>query len=283
VDLSGEVHWVAQMINSHQAKAQASGARLVFSCGFDSVPFDLGVWFTQQQVLKKFARYAPRIRGRVREMQGVLSGGTFLSGDAVAAAVANDPSLGALVADPFAYTPGFKGVEQPDNQTPYEDDLAQSWVGPFIMSGINSKAVHRTNLLSGHAWGPSFQYDEMLMLASPPSDEDEPGLSGFSLNEGGHPQPGQGPTQKELEAGFYDVLFIAEAGDGQVLKASVSCDEDPGYLSTSKMLAESAMALAFDVTRDQTPGGCWTPAAALNEALIKRLTAHAGLRFTVEG
>lgn len=283
VDLAGEVHWVAQMINAHQATAQASGARLVFSCGFDSVPFDLGVWFTQQQVLKKSGHYAPRIRGRVRKMQGVLSGGTFLSGDAVAAAVSNDPSLGALVADPFAYASGFKGVPQPDNQTPYEDELAQSWVGPFIMAGINAKAVHRTNLLQGHAWGAEFQYDEMLMLAGPPSEADEPSLAGFSLNEGGHPQPGQGPTQKELEEGFYDVLFIAELADGQVLKASVTCDEDPGYLSTSKMLAESALALAFDLTREQTPGGCWTPAAALNEALLKRLTENAGLKFTVEG
>jgi short subunit dehydrogenase-like uncharacterized protein len=283
VDLSGEIPWIAQMIGSHQAQAQASGARLVFSCGFDSVPFDLGVWFTQQQVMKTFARYAPRIRGRVRNMQGVLSGGTFLSVDAVVAAAAQDPALGELVADPFAYTPGFKGVEQPDDQTPYQDELAQAWVGPFIMSGINAKAVHRTNLLEGHLWGTSFQYDEMLMLDAQPSEDDELGLAGFSFNEGGHPQPGQGPTQKELEAGFYDVLFIAELADGQVLKASVSCDEDPGYLSTSKMLAESAMALAFDVTRDQTPGGCWTPAAALNEALLKRLTEKAGLRFTVEG
>jgi short subunit dehydrogenase-like uncharacterized protein len=283
VDLSGEIPWIARMIGSHQAQAQASGARLVFSCGFDSVPFDLGVWFTQQQVMKKFARYAPRIRGRVRNMQGVLSGGTFLSVDAVVAAAAQDPALGELVADPFAYTPGFRGVEQPDDQTPYQDELAQTWVGPFIMSGINSKAVHRTNLLEGHLWGTSFQYDEMLMLSAQPSEDDERGLAGFSFNEGGHPQPGQGPTQKELEAGFYDVLFIAELADGQVLKASVSCDEDPGYLSTSKMLAESAMALAFDVTREETPGGCWTPAAALNEALLKRLTEKAGLRFTVEG
>jgi short subunit dehydrogenase-like uncharacterized protein len=265
VDLSGEIPWIARMINIHQAQAQASGARLVFSCGFDSVPFDLGVWFTQQQVMKKFARYAPR------------------SVDAVVAAAAQDPALGALVADPFAYTAGFKGVDQPDDQTPYRDELAQSWVGPFIMSGINSKAVHRTNLLEGHPWGTSFQYDEMLMLRAQPSKDDERGLAGFSFNEGGHPQPGQGPTQKELDAGFYDVLFIAELADGQVLKASVSCDEDPGYLSTSKMLAESAMALAFDVTRDETPGGCWTPAAALNEALLKRLTEKAGLRFTVEG
>jgi short subunit dehydrogenase-like uncharacterized protein len=106
------------MIGSPQAEAQASGARLVLSCGSDSVPFDLGVWFNLQQVMKEFARYAPRIRGRVRNMQGLLAGGTFLSFDAVVAAAAQDPALGALVTDPLTYTSGFKGLEQPDDQTP---------------------------------------------------------------------------------------------------------------------------------------------------------------------
>jgi len=282
VDLCGEIPWIAQMINRHQATANASGARLVFSCGFDSVPFDLGVWYTQQLAMQRFGQYAPRVRARMRKMQGVLSGGTFASVGAVEAAAATDPALAAVLNDPFAYTPGFEGVRQPDGQTPYVDDVAGSWVGPFIMSTINTKAVHRTNYLQGHPWGEGFQYDEMLMLAAAPSSNDAPSLAGFSYNEAGHPQPGQGPTQAEIDAGFYDVVFYAEVGDGRVVKASVSCDEDPGYLSTSKMLSESALALAFDVSREQTPGGCWTPAAALNEALVARLGKNAGVRFMPE-
>ncbi|EIK94828.1 saccharopine dehydrogenase [Pseudomonas sp. M47T1] len=279
VDLCGEIPWIAQMIDRHQATAHASGARLVFSCGFDSVPFDLGVWFTQQLALQQFGQYAPRVRARMRNMQGVLSGGTFASVGAVEAAAATDPALAEVLSNPFAYTPGFKGVEQPDGQTPHVDELTGSWVGPFIMSTINTKAVHRTNYLQGHPWGEGFQYDEMLMLPAAPSSDDAPSLAGFSYNEGGHPQPGQGPTQAEIDAGFYDVVFYAELGEGRVVMASVSCDEDPGYLSTSKMLSESALALAFDVNREQTPGGCWTPAAALNSALIARLSANAGVRF----
>jgi short subunit dehydrogenase-like uncharacterized protein len=282
VDLCGEIPWIAQMIERHQATARACGARLVFSCGFDSVPFDLGVWFVQQQAMQQFGQYAPRVRARMRKMHGVLSGGTFASVGAVEAAAATDPALAALLNDPFAYTPGFEGVEQPDGQTPYVDDVAGSWVGPFIMSTINTKAVHRTNYLQGHPWGEDFQYDEMLMLAAAPAKDDVPGLAGFSYNEGGHPQPGQGPSQAEIDAGFYDVVFYAELGEGRVVKASVSCDEDPGYLSTSKMLAESALALAFEVDREQTPGGCWTPAAALNEALIARLSKNARIRFCPE-
>ncbi|WP_311970228.1 saccharopine dehydrogenase NADP-binding domain-containing protein [Pseudomonas baltica] len=282
VDLCGEIPWIAQMIERHQATARACGARLVFSCGFDSVPFDLGVWFVQQQAMQQFGQYAPRVRARMRKMHGVLSGGTFASVGAVEAAAATDSALAALLNDPFAYTPGFEGVEQPDGQTPYVDDVAGSWVGPFIMSTINTKAVHRTNYLQGHPWGEDFQYDEMLMLAAAPAKDEVPGLAGFSYNEGGHPQPGQGPSQAEIDAGFYDVVFYAELGEGRVVKASVSCDEDPGYLSTSKMLAESALALAFEVDREQTPGGCWTPAAALNEALIARLSKNARIRFCPE-
>lgn len=282
VDLSGEPNWIAEMIHTHEPAAKASGARLVFSCGFDSVPFDLGVWFTQQQSLKQFGRYATRVRGRVRKMQGVLSGGSFASGEAVEAAAAKDPSVITLMADPFAYTLGFKGPEQPDGLTPYQDELTGTWVGPFIMADINPKAVHRTNQLLGHPWTESFQYDEMLMLDGPPANDNKPTLAGFDFNEGGQPAPGQGPTQQEMEAGFYDVLFIAELGEGQLLKASVSSDEDPGYLSTSKMLAESALTLAFDIPKTQTPGGCWTPAAAMNRMLIKRLVENAGLEFVVE-
>lgn len=282
VDLCGEIPWIAQMIKRHQATAQASGARLVFSCGFDSVPFDLGVWFVQQLAHRQFGQYAPRVRARMRKMYGVLSGGTFASVGAVEAAAATDPALAALLNDPFAYTPGFTGTAQPDGQTPYLDEVAGSWVGPFIMSTINTKAVHRTHYLQGHPWGEDFQYDEMLMLGAAPSSDDAPGLAGFSYNEGGHPQAGQGPSQAEIDAGFYDVVFYAELGGGRVVKASVSCDEDPGYLSTSKMLSESALALAFDVSREQTSGGCWTPAAALGDALIARLGANAGVRFSPE-
>ncbi|WP_447791976.1 saccharopine dehydrogenase family protein [Pseudomonas farris] len=282
VDLAGEPNWIAAMIQAHEATAKRSGARLVFSCGFDSIPFDLGVWFAQQEAHKRFGHYAERVRGRVRKMQGVLSGGTFASGDAVAAAAEKDPAVNALMADPFAYTFGFKGPAQPDAVTAYEDELTGTWVGPFIMADINPKAVHRTNQLLGHPWQTSFQYDEMLMLAGPPVNDDKPTLAGFDFNEGGHPAPGQGPSQQELEAGFYDVLFIAQEGDGRTVRVSVSSNDDPGYLSTSKMLAESALTLAFDTPRSSTPGGCWTPAAAMNTALIKRLAQKAGLMFTVE-
>jgi short subunit dehydrogenase-like uncharacterized protein len=280
VDLTGESNWIAAMIGAHEAAAKTSGARLVFSCGFDSIPFDLGVFFAEAEAKRRFGAYAPRVRGRVRGLKGGLSGGTLASGMATQAAAAKDPSVGALLADPFALTPGFAGPEQPDGQTPYEDAVTGAWVGPFMMAGINTKAVHRSNLLLGHPWGTDFRYDEMQMLDRPP-DAQGPGTGGFNFGAGGLPQPGEGPTEEERRTGFYDLLFIAEAADGRTVRAAVKGDMDPGYGSTAKLLGEAAVCLA-EQPRATTPGGCWTPASAMGEALIQRLGARAGLSFSLE-
>src|SRR5580658_5347835 len=279
VDLTGESNWIAEMIKTNEAAAKASGARLVFSCGFDSIPFDLGVFFVEEEAKKRFGSYAPRVRGRVRGLKGGLSGGTLASGMATQAAAAKDPSITTLLADPFALTPGFKGAAQPDGDTAYEDKVTGSWVGPFMMAGINTKAVHRTNFLAGQPWGAGFQYDEMQMLDGPPRGAPPPG---FNFGSGGLPKPGEGPSREERETGFYDILVIAEMADGRTLRAAVKGDMDPGYGSTAKMLGESAVCLARDVPRATTPGGCWTSAAAMKDALITRLEKNAGLTFTVE-
>ena len=276
VDLTGESNWIAAMIAAHQDEAKASGARLVFSCGFDSIPFDMGVWFVEREAAKRWGAPAARVRGRMRAMKGGLSGGTMASGMATMAAVQRDPSIGALLADPFALTPGFVGPAQPDGDTPYDDTVSGSWVASFMMAGINTKAVHRTNFLLGHPWGEDFRYDEMMMVDGPPKPGDG---AGFSF--GAPLKPGEGPTPEERETGFYDILFIAEGPDGETIRAAVKGDRDPGYGSTSKILAEAGLALA-QVSRETTPGGCWTPAAAMADALMERLPSKAGLTFEVE-
>ena len=161
------------------------------------------------------------------------------------------------------------------------DKAAGSWVAPFMMAGINTKAVHRSNFLLGHPWGRDFQYDEMLMVPGPPA-AGAPAAMGFDFGAGPMPKPGEGPTKEQRENGFYDLLVIAEFPDGRSVRAAVKGDMDPGYGSTSKMLGESAVCLVRDVSRDKTPGGCWTTASAMGDALIRRLEANAGLSFTVE-
>jgi short subunit dehydrogenase-like uncharacterized protein len=278
VDLTGESNWIAQM-QVHDAAAKASGARLVFSCGFDSIPFDLGVWFVEEEAKKRFGAYAQRVRGRVRGMRGGLSGGTLASGQATMAAAQKDPSVMGVLANPFALTSDFTGPAQPDGEQPYEDKVTGAWVGPFMMAGINTKAVHRTNYLLRHPWGTGFQYDEMQMLDGPPG---KGGAPGFAIDYANMPKPGEGPSKEERDAGFYDILFIAQMPDGRTLRAAVKGDADPGYGSTSKILAEAGLALAA-LPRSQTPGGCWSPAAALAHELLSVLPKRAGLTFAVEG
>ena len=280
LDLCGEPAWMRQKIDALEPTAKQSGARIVFSAGFDSIPFDCGVWLTQQRCIEQTGKPSPRIRGRVRKMQGTFSGGTAASFKATMAA-ARDPEILAILRDPYSLAPGFEGVEQPHGTKPYLDEAIGMWVAPFIMATINTRNVHRSNHLLGGAYGNDFVYDEMVItgpgekgeqIAKALADRDE-----MSSDDG--PKPGEGPSKEERDAGHYDVLFLAETEQGPI-KLGVTGDRDPGYGSTSKMIAEAAVCLVKD--KADTAAGIWTPAAAMGQALIDRLTANAGLTFEFE-
>ena len=284
LDLCGEPVWMRQMIDKYEAAAKASGARIVFSCGFDSVPFELGAFFVQQEARRVFGAPASRVKGRVREMRGTLSGGTAASGRATFEAVSKDLSLVPILNDPFALTPGFKGPKQPKgNKIVFEDDL-QSWTAPFMMALINTRNVHRSNMLMGFPYGREFVYDEMVLTG--PGEKGEANARKVVAANGEKTgpnarKPGEGPSKEEQENGRYDLLYIAVGPDGREVRAAVKGDRDPGYGSTSKMISECAICLLRDTP--ELPGGFWTPGAAMGEKLIKRLVDHAGLTFRVEG
>lgn len=279
VDLCGEPAWMRKMIDAHEAAAKASGARIVFSCGFDSIPFDLGVLTLQETAIKRFGRPAPRVKCRVRTMKGKFSGGTAASLKATLAAAARDPSLVALLTSPFALTPGHSGPHQPTGLLPEYDSTISAWVAPFIMAPINTKNVHRTNFLLGEKYGADFVYDEMIVAGlgdvGKAAAEALAKINPLAGDKG--PKPGEGPTKEERDSGHYDVLFIGLMPDGSRVDAVVTGDRDPGYGSTSKMLAESALCLVEDV---KGAGGIWTPGALMGDALVKRLVAKAGMTFT---
>ena len=281
VDLCGEPAWMEQMISAHSEAAKASGARIVFSCGFDSIPFDLGVFYLQQEASKTLGKVLPRVRGRVRSMKGTWSGGTLASFKATMAAVAKDPSLGEVMMNPFALTPGFKGADQPNGMIPQYDDVLESWVAPFMMAVINTKNIHRSNLLLGHQYGEDFAYDEMLLTGAGEQGEAiAKAVAEDKSMANDTTQPGEGPTQEQRENGSYDLLFAGQAEDGQQLVANVRGDMDPGYGSTSKMIAESAVCLLENPAT--VSGGIWTPAPAMGSLLIERLQKNAGLTFQLE-
>jgi len=299
VDLCGEPGWMASMIARHHATAQKTGARVVFSCGFDSIPFDLGVLFLQTEALRRFGAPLPEVHALVRVMKGGFSGGTAASLLATMEAIGRDPALARTMADPFALTPGFTGPDQPDSRAAEFDKLAPGWTAPFVMAAINTKNVHRTNALRGHAYGRDFVYverelkgdgavGEQRARAAARASRLQNGLLGFAptralIRRFALPQPGQGPSASQRERGRYEVLFVGRAADGRTLRAVVKGDRDPGYGSTSKMISESALCLVNGVDRRATPGGLWTPGAAMGLALVDRLRARAGLSFELEG
>jgi short subunit dehydrogenase-like uncharacterized protein len=270
LDLCGEPNWMRAMIDAHEVQAKASGARILFSCGFDSVPFELGVLFCQGEARARLGQPARRVKGRIRALQGGISGGTAASGAATMAALGADPVQIRVMMSPFALTPGFEGPPQPPGMVA-EDDPDVGPVAPFMMAVVNTKNVHRSNFLMGHPYGRDFVYDEMAMVGSG-------GPADFATAAAG-PKPGEGPTADERESGFYDLLFIGLGADERQVRVAVRGDRDPGYGSTSKIIVEAALAL---LDAPETPAGIWTPGAALQRPLLDRLALHAGLTFTVE-
>ena len=281
VDLSGEPSWMHETIAQHSAAAKASGARIVHSCGFDSIPFDLGVYCLQQHAITQTGKPIATVKGRVRAMNGTFSGGTIASMRATMASAQANPAIIKVLTNPFALTEGFTGPEQPTGAAPQYDEELNSWSAPFVMAAINTKNIHRSNFLLGHQYGEDFRYDEMLLTgdgeqgkaaAEYVAKDDSIGKSDL--------QPGDGPTQEERENGNYDAIFAGQNSEGELMISSVQGDRDPGYGSTSKMLAEAAICLLENPTL--ASGGLWTPAAAMGQALIDRLHAHAGLTFQIE-
>ena len=283
LDLCGEPVWMRHMIDAHEAAARASGARIVFSCGFDSLPFELGVFFCEETAKKVLGAPVGRVKGRVRNMKGTFSGGTAASIKATFAAAAKDLSLVALLKNPFVLTPGFEGPKQPPGNKPLFDAELDAWTAPFVMATINTRNVHRSNMLMGFPYGRDFIYDEMVLTGPGEKGEANARLvvaANAEMGGPGGPKPGEGPSKQQRDSGLYDLLFVGIAGDGRQVRVAVRGDRDPGYGSTSKMIAECAVCLLRDTP--QVPGGIWTPGAAMGDALIRRLVDHAGLTFTVE-
>ena len=279
VDLCGEPGWMHEKINELSDISKESGSRIVFSCGFDSIPFDLGVLFLQNEIIKRFKKPAPNVRGRVRAMNGEFSGGTAASLGATMSALKEKPELFAVLANPFALSNGFIGPDQPADNKPVYDEKLDSWVAPFFMAPINTKNIHRSNVLMDHIYGENFCYNEMWIQGT--GDEGKAAADFISKSNplSNAPQPGEGPSRESRENGNYDLLFCGDIDDKSI-HVSVTGDMDPGYGSTSKMITESAVCLVKEC--DDLKGGIYTSASSMGTKLIKRLEDNAGLTFKLE-
>ncbi|MFK8046891.1 MAG: trans-acting enoyl reductase family protein [Halioglobus sp.] len=293
-DLAGEVQWMAKIIEQYQEAALKSGARIVHTCGFDSIPSDMGTWFLQQSMIEKHGAPAIQVKARIGRTRGAASGGTIASmlnmmdeakgNEFVQQAMENPYSL-----YPKDAQPGDDELDQTDAR--YDADFDQ-WTAPFVMAAINARVVRRSNALMGFPWSEGFRYDESLLtdsrlIAKGAALATTGGMRSLSfgpfrkLAQRVLPKPGEGPSKSAREAGHYEIFFHgrhAEDSD-KSLRARVTGDMDPGYGSTSKMLAESAVCLAKD--KPLTGGGIWTPSSAMGQHLLARLQDNAGLTFDI--
>ncbi len=299
-DLTGEAHWVRKMIAQHEDAAQKSGARIVPSCGFDSIPSDLGVWYLQQQSMLHYGEACLRVKMRVKAVRGAASGGTVASMLNIIREATKDPALRREYANPYSLCPpGTVPKTRQHNIKGAEHDADFGcWMAPFVMAAINTRVVLRSHALRGYVYGSDFRYDEGMMMGKGFAGQARAlgftaGLAAFItgaaiaptrwlMEKTILPAPGSGPSIDAQTKGFWDCRFIGHTNDGRDLKVKVTGDRDPGYGSTAKMLGETAACLALDVSKSAGGGGFWTPSTAMGEALIERLTKYAGVRFTTE-
>lgn len=297
-DLTGEVQWIARMIERYESAAAASGARLVHCCGFDSIPSDLGVHFLQREAQARFGMPCERVRMRVRRIRGGFSGGTVASLMNVAREVAGNSELRRELANPYSLCPpqARPDTRQPSVSFAEHDAVFDAWVAPFVMAAINTRIVHRSNALLGHAYGAGFRYDEAVLVGRGLSGRlkatsTASALGAFMLGtataptrwllEKMLPAPGEGPSPEQQRNGSFDLRFAGTTTAGQSLRVAVTGDRDPGYGSTAKMLGQAGICLARDIARTEVGGGSWTPATIFGDTLIDRLRAHAGMTFDV--
>jgi short subunit dehydrogenase-like uncharacterized protein len=296
-DLAGEVQWMRKMIDRYESAAKDSGARIVHACGFDSIPSDLGVLFLQEAARERFGKPCSQIRMRVKAMRGGASGGTIASMMNAMAEGKADREVARIIVSPYSLNPKNEqqGPDRRDQTGPVYDEDLDAWTAPFVMAGINTKIVRRSNALMDFDYGRDFRYEEAMLTGSGLTGrlralQLTAGIGGIMLAGSVDwlrsllakrmlPKPGEGPNRQQRENGFFNIVFAGRA-DGNRIFARVTGDRDPGYGSTSRMIGESGVCLARDDL--DTGGGFWTPASAMGKHLIRRLQASAGLEFTIE-
>jgi short subunit dehydrogenase-like uncharacterized protein len=300
-DLTGEVNWVRETVDEYHDEAVDADARIVHSCGFDSVPADLGTLLVQSFADEEFGSPCDMVRIYLEEGSGGASGGTLASAAELFEAASEDPTARRAISNPYSLAPPGErdGVDEGEQRRPKKDPLRPVWTGPSPMAPINERMVRRSNALLGYPWGRDFRCTEVIptgsglgSAASATLVSGGIGLFGVAMSVGPvrsglrrfvFPDPGEGPTREEIENGYFTVRVLGRgtAGDGNfVVESVVGADLDPGYGATARMLGESAVSLVREDVDSPASGGVLTPASAIGEPLADRLRG-AGLTVTV--
>ena len=299
-DLTGEVAFMRESIDTCHGGAVQNGVRIVHGCGFDSIPSDLGVLLLHDAAQHDGAGDLEDTTLVVRTLKGSLSGGTIDSMKVQLQEARGDPRVRRLVGDPYALSPDR--AEEPelgderDLMTVRHDDDLGVWIGPFLMAGSNTRVVRRSNALQGWAYGRRFRYREVCgfgagVTAPVKAAAMTAAIGGLAagLTYGPSrallgrllPAPGEGPSEKARQAGRFRVDLRTRTSKGTRYVSRVAASGDPGYAATSVMLGETALCLAQDEQRLPDRAGVLTPATAVGMALVERLRT-AGMTMSVQ-
>lgn len=298
-DLTGEVPFIRRSIDSFDIKAKKNNCRIVHSCGFDSVPSDIGVLLLQMDSLKRFNKPCNEVNLYVRSIRGGLSGGTIDSMISIYKYMGSNPDHQKLLKSPFSLNPKDSlknNTWQPILKSVKWDDDIQRWLCPFIMAGFNSRIVMRTNAITDYRYGIDFKYSEVSSYKK--------GLSGFLkamvmfiglvliqislkvrpllwfLRKFFLPLPGEGPSKQIRDNGFFKLDIIGSMDNIKRIRFTVTGEGDPGYSATAKMITESALSILLDQDRIPKVSGVLTPAAGIGVVLAERLNEK-GFNFSI--
>jgi len=298
-DLTGEVPFIRKSIDAFDIKAKKNNCRIVHSCGFDSVPSDIGVLLLQMDSLKRFDKPCDEVKLYVRSIRGGLSGGTIDSMISIFKYMGSNPGHRKLLKSPFSLNPRESlknNTWQPILKSVKWDDDIQRWLCPFIMAGFNSRIVMRTNAITDYRYGIDFKYSEVSSYKK--------GLSGFLkavvmfiglvliqislkvrpllwfLRKFFLPSPGEGPSKEIRDNGFFKLDIIGSMDNIKKIRFTVTGEGDPGYSATAKMITESALSILLNQDRIPKVSGVLTPAAGIGVVLAERLNDK-GFNFSI--
>ena len=298
-DLTGEVPFIRKSIDAFDIKAKKNNCRIVHSCGFDSVPSDIGVLLLQMDSLKRFDKPCDEVNLYVRSIRGGLSGGTIDSMISIFKYIGSNPGHRKLLKSPFSLNPRESlknNTWQPILKSVKWDDDIQRWLCPFIMAGFNSRIVMRTNAITDYRYGIDFKYSEVSSYKK--------GLSGFLkavvmfiglvliqislkvrpllwfLRKFFLPSPGEGPSKEIRDNGFFKLDIIGSMDNIKKIRFTVTGEGDPGYSATAKMITESALSILLNQDRIPKVSGVLTPAAGIGVVLAERLNDK-GFNFSI--
>ncbi len=293
-DLTGEVNWIRETVDRYHEPAAEAGTRIVHSCGFDSVPADIGTLLVQSFALDEHDAPCETVRIYVDDASGGVSGGTLASMAEVFGAAAEDSNVRETLRNPYSLAPAGErdGVDPGEQRLPRRDPLRSGWTAPSPMAPVNERVVRRSNALLGYPWGRELRCSEVI-----PTGRGLTGAAGATLVAGGlglftaamsvgpvrsalkrhvFPDPGEGPSEEQMEQGHFTVRVVGRGtgGDGAfTVEAEFGADLDPGYGAAARMLGESAICLVRDDVDSPLDGGVLTPASGIGLPLVDRLRA----------